>query len=138
MTKKTREAYTHAFQFIESNIFHFKAAVLHTDYETALRKAVEIAFPNASVKGCWFHYCQALRRNSVKIPNFCKLIKSSEEYIKWYRTFLSLPLVSPEHIEEMFLILKNETLEFSKKHQECLSIFVKYFEKQWMRKVIFV
>lgn len=136
MTKKSRAAYKHMFQFIDTNIFKFQASVWHTDYEAALRKALEFVFPNTSLKGCWFHYCQALRRNSGKIKNFGKLIKSNEECSKWYRTFLSLALVNPKQIEEMFLILKNNALEFSKKHRECLNIFIKYFEKQWMTKVI--
>jgi len=30
------------------------------DYEKALMNAVQEQFPNASIQGCWFHYCQVL------------------------------------------------------------------------------
>lgn len=135
MSNKTKEIYEHLFQFINSNFFQFEASAFHTDYEIALRKALELVFPNAELKGCWFHYTQALTRKCQKIKKFRNVIKTNNDCKIWYRKILSLPLVSPEQIEEMFLILKNEILEFPKPRQECFNIFVKYFEKQWMTKV---
>lgn len=135
MTKKTRKAYEHAFQFIDANLFKFEASTFHTDYEMGLRKALRNVFPAASLKGCWFHYCQAMRRKTQTIKKFCTIVKNDEECNKWYRKFLSLPLANPEQIEEMFLVLKTALLEFPAKQRECLQIFLQYFEKQWMTTV---
>ncbi|XP_046802932.1 RING finger protein B-like [Lucilia cuprina] len=48
---------------------------------------------------------------------------------------LNLPLISPDHIQEMFLNLKKDLLSMSKSKQDCLNIFLKYFEKEWMKKI---
>lgn len=135
MTTKTREAYEHVFQFIDANLFKFQASTFHTDYEMGLRKALRNVFPTATLKGCWFHYCQAMRRKTQTIKGFGAIVRNSVECKEWYRKFLSLPLANAEQIEEMFLILKTELLEFPVKQRECLKVFAKYFEKQWMTRV---
>ncbi len=33
-----------------------------TDFEHALRQAIQLSFPGARVKGCYYHYTQALWR----------------------------------------------------------------------------
>ena len=101
----------------------------------ALRNALRNIFAMATLSACWLHYCQALRHNSLKIANFGAILKKDVSCYKWYRTFLSLPLAQPRQIAEMFIVLKDKLLELPKKTHNCLKLFVKYFEMQWMIKV---
>ncbi|XP_048259957.1 uncharacterized protein LOC125384513 [Haliotis rufescens] len=39
-------------------------ATVQTDFEKAAIRAVNTEFPNADVKGCFFHYCQAIWRKT--------------------------------------------------------------------------
>lgn len=66
MTNKTAECYTAVFNFIKNNIFDLKPAIIMTDWETGLRCAIRTCFPNSTLKGCWYHYCAALRKKVDK------------------------------------------------------------------------
>lgn len=61
MKKRNFKSYDTIFSHIKSlitvNITEFMA-----DYELATRKAVRKHFPNAILAGCYFHYCQAIRK----------------------------------------------------------------------------
>ncbi|KAM8705662.1 hypothetical protein ACLKA7_010033 [Drosophila subpalustris] len=134
MSRKSRVAYEHLFGFINQNLFKFEAASFMTDYELALRKALKAVFPNANLKGCWFHYCQALRRNSMKIKRLKPILSGNMDCYKWYRTFQSLPLVEPNQIEQMLVKLKSNLLNLPKAYHGELQQYLKYFEAEWMIK----
>ncbi len=65
MKKRNFRSYDTIFGHLKSlitvNITEFMA-----DYETATRKAVRKFFPNAMLAGCYFHYCQAIRKASKR------------------------------------------------------------------------
>ncbi|XP_046806253.1 uncharacterized protein LOC124419743 [Lucilia cuprina] len=77
MDKKTKKAYEGVFQYIKHNIFDMDPAVFITDYEHALRNSLRTVFPNARNVGCWFHYCQAIRRNITSRKPLLQYIISS-------------------------------------------------------------
>uniref|UniRef100_A0A0M3I1A6 MULE domain-containing protein n=1 Tax=Ascaris lumbricoides TaxID=6252 RepID=A0A0M3I1A6_ASCLU len=65
---------------------------VRTDYEEAIMKAVLETFGGAAVKGCLFHYCQAVIRSVRKFG----LMPSYNEFgviHQWIRPLLALPLL---------------------------------------------
>lgn len=130
MTRKTQESYWHLFQYIEDNICHLGPKSFISDYETALRNALRYVYPEADIIGCYFHYCQAIKKKSSKIANFLTLLQSDASAKKLYHKFLALPLVRLDLIPAASAHLIAQSLAFGKPFAD----FVDYFETQWIRK----
>lgn len=65
---------------------------VQTDFEEAMMKSVANNFGQEAVKGCLFHYCQAVIRNVRK----CGLMSAYNEkgiVNQWIRRLLALPLL---------------------------------------------
>lgn len=134
MDKRTKKAYDHLFNYIHNNIFKLDANSFMTDFETALQSSLKKNFANAKLYGCWFHFCQAIRRNiGKKFKNLSEYIRSDRKCSKVYHKFLTLPLLPAKTIPTAFSILTKEinTFDNDKKFGE----FIEYFDKQWMKKV---
>lgn len=110
-------------------------ATFITDYETALRNALNKVYPATKLTGCWFHYCQALRRFVAKKDS--QLLQymqyNSADARQIFHYFMALPLLPATSIYDIFEDLKKKVKEFDKENR--FSTFIKYFEKQWMLKV---
>uniref|UniRef100_A0A0M3I693 MULE domain-containing protein n=1 Tax=Ascaris lumbricoides TaxID=6252 RepID=A0A0M3I693_ASCLU len=68
---------------------------VRTDYEEAIMKAVSETFGSAAVKGCLFHYCQALIR-SVRKFGLMPFYNEFGVIHQWIRRLLALPLLPEE------------------------------------------
>ena len=91
MSNKTEAAYKHILQFIDSNPFKFNRVSFMTDYEKGMRNALKTVFPAAKMNACWFHYCQALRRNAAKkITNFLATMRNPK-LNRMFAKFMVLP-----------------------------------------------
>lgn len=118
------------FQFIEANIFKFHSASFTTDFEQGLRSGLQKIYPDAELRGCWFHYIQALRRKASKTKNFMSGIRKDKQSHKIFNKFFVLPLLRPAFMENAFGALSREASEFP-----YFMGFVNYFKKQWISKV---
>lgn len=134
MDKKTENTYWHIFNYIENNIFNLAPKSFNTDYECGMQNALKRIYPNAQLVGCWFHYCQAVRRKIVqRFKNLQTYIKTSNQANAMYHKFLSLPLLPHYLIQNSFEQLKLMINIFDK--DQHFDQFVAYFEKQWIKKV---
>lgn len=135
MTNKLESSYRCVFQYIDENIFKLKPTVFITDYEAAIKKALRIVYPGVKLIGCWFHYCQALRRNtSKKFRHLLLFIRQSKQASRVYHKFMALPLLPDHLIQKAFEQLKLSIYLFDR--EKKFETFVNYFEKQWLKKVI--
>lgn len=103
-----------------------------TDYEKAMRNALRELFPNSQLYGCWFHYCQALKKHVHAIPGLAAKIRNEKRLHKLYYKFMCLALLPGENIVEAFNMLK---LEANAAHPGTFDKFFRYYEKQWIRMV---
>lgn len=132
MSRRTEVAYSHLFRYIHNNICSLEGISFITDYEIAMRTAIRHLYPNSKFLACWFHFCQAAQRRVSKLPGLAKLIKKDEKARKIYKKFLALPLLPADEIVAAFERIKTEALtQFGK----LFHPFLKYFEKQWIKKV---
>lgn len=62
MQYRTTVSYTALFRILRETILggEIQIGTVMTDYEKPLRRAIEESFPEASMKGCWFHYAKAV------------------------------------------------------------------------------
>lgn len=101
-----------------------------SDYERALRNALRNNFPGIPIRGCWFHFTQAVRRKASQIPGFFDEIWRSEAKKQFFHKILALPLIRENEISSAFALLKDEVLNF----ENPCKLFLKYFERQWLRR----
>lgn len=132
--KKSAKCYAHVFNYINSNALNLNGATFITDYETSLRRAIKTSFLDTKIYGCWFHFCQAVRRQiTTKHKQLSQLIRQNNKASLEYHKLLSLPLLPAMHILGAFGKIKKD-IETLERHFE-FSNFLEYFEKQWLQKV---
>lgn len=134
MNKKSMKCYKHFFNYVNTNVFNLDGAVFITDYEAGLRKAIKTEFPNSKLYGCWFHFCQAVRRQiTTKQKELAAYIRQNKKASLEYHKLLTLPLLPADHILGSFQTIKHDIEDFD--HHFKFMSFLEYFERQWLTKV---
>lgn len=133
MSKKSRVAYEHAYNYIENNIFKLsRVASFTTDYEIAMRTAIRNCNPAAKLFACHFHFSQACKRKATQIDGFITLIRTNQQAESIYYRVLSLPILPVGHIMAAFNELRKEARSLK---SSSMNRFFNYFRKQWILKV---
>lgn len=132
MTNKSQDAYESVFRYINDNVMSLECAEFMSDYETALRNAFSAVVPGAKMSACFFHFCQACKRNAMKLPAMIKLIRSDSTAEAIYYKLLCLPLLPADQIVPAFNMLKSEAFGLNK---AIFAPFFKYYENQWLKRV---
>lgn len=91
--RQSTATYLAAFKAFESTFGRIKPVVVMSDYEDAIRLAVKTFWPEADLRGCWFHYAQRVLRKA-------KLLKiAGARFSHAIQIAMSLPLLPEEYIE---------------------------------------
>lgn len=107
MTRKTKRAYIDV-GYID--VGYIDPVSVMSDYESGMRNAIKcVYYPKVQLRACYFHFKQALRKNTSQIPGFFNPINNCEKKNKMYHKMMSLPLLPNERILEAFAILKSES-----------------------------
>lgn len=134
MSKRTIEAYESVFRFINENLIPLRGEAIIIDFEKAVRKALILVLKSIKsalfILGCWFHFCQAIRRKVSQMPALYEKIKKDPRYKDIFRRFQCLPLLQLHHIEGAFRDLSKEALSLD---QNSFAPFVDYFYKEWIQ-----
>lgn len=133
MTHKSAECYTDLFKYIENHVFQLQPAQVMTDWESALRLAINNVYPSTDIKGCWFHYCSAIRRKAEKVVKDFHLLKTDKNAYEIYRQLLSIPLLPSEYIEDGYHAVKHKA-RFDGLFEKFKALF-EYYEEQWLKVV---
>lgn len=133
MSNRKTECYEDVFRFIEEKVFKLEPAEFITDFELAMRKAISKCFKGTTLRGCWFHYCTALRKNALRL-GMDSLFKKSSTARLIYHQLMSLPLLPPDEIlrghDYVIKKAKSEGL-----YEQFRALF-KYFSSQWLVEVL--
>lgn len=78
MSKRTTQAYIAALTYIHQNLISLNGSGFIIDFEAAMRTAILRVVPAANVIGCWFHFCQCLRRKMASLPNLFDALRNDE------------------------------------------------------------
>lgn len=136
MSKRTIPAYENAFQYINRNLIPLRGQAIIIDFEKAMRRGLLLVLrANGSmmaILGCWFHFCQALRRKLLKLPDLAHKIRTNDKYKDIFRRIQCLPLIRCEDIEPTFKDLGKEALKLDKK---LFAPFLNYFHNEWIKTV---
>ncbi|XP_046350164.2 uncharacterized protein LOC124131114 [Haliotis rufescens] len=81
---------------------------IQTDFEMAAIRAVQVVFPTADVKGCFFLYCQAIWRK-VQHLGLAVAYREDPEVCKWIRRAAGLPLLPKNKIQDTWVDAMDNT-----------------------------
>lgn len=96
MTKKTTECYMAIFNLIEKSVFKLEPSGIMTDFEAGLRSALRTCYPKAILRGCWYHYCAAVRKKMFKI-GLHRELETNADARMLKQLVMSLPLLPSEN-----------------------------------------
>ncbi|CAF0865369.1 unnamed protein product [Brachionus calyciflorus] len=100
--------------------------IIMADFEKASTQAIKYHFPNIIIKGCWFHFRQAIFRNAVKLG--LKTSYNQYEYKEFINLLGALSFIPPNKVLDGFNIVK----EFMPTDPKCTEL-LNYFENQWLK-----
>ena len=96
------------------------------DFELAIKQAVQLAFPTAEYKGCYFHFCQALMRK-VQSLGLQVQYQNDTELRTFIKKVAALAFVPPRFVRVAWQAIKAEAPTASR-----LPEFLDYFEETWL------
>lgn len=134
MTNKSQAAYEAVLGYINTNILDLTCEWFMTDYEQSLRNAIVKIIPTVQLTACWFHFCQAVKRNVRKHSCIIEFIRKNDDAKRLYYMLLCLPLLPPVNIASEFNSIKQK---FKELNPSIFDQFMAYFENQWLKKVCF-
>lgn len=132
MTKRTTACYLDVLNFIEDRLFKLQPTEVMTDFEPPMRKSIEIKYPDAKLRGCWYHYCAALYKKALKL-GLSSLLKTSSGAKFIMKSLMNLPLLPENRILEGYQCIKK--LATRKQLKRAFKQYFAYFESYWLRQV---
>ena len=97
-----------------------------TDFELATIQAIELAFPTTEVKGCFFHFAQALNRKISKL-GLQAAYREDATFSRFVRQTVALAFVPLR-----FVRLAWQPIKMSAPNLPRVDKFISYFEAIWL------
>lgn len=132
MTRKTADAYTAVFEFIEQKLFKLKPFEFMTDYEDGMRLAIRKRWPNAQIHGCWFHFKRAINRKCRSF-GMKRILDKNGNATQVKDMLLNIPLLPSAQTHEGYANIKAFAKE--KGLERCFAGLFVYFERYWLKQV---
>ena len=90
---KNTQTYVIALEQLRNMVFPKNLKKVMVDFESALMKSAISVFPGITLKGCWFHFTQAIRK---KICLLGLKANYSNDYMFrfWIKRFMALALIT--------------------------------------------
>lgn len=103
LMSKTDKTYTTMFSLIKSQIPNWNPNKILIDFEKAVINSIQTILPNTEIKGCYFHFTQALVKRAKKL----KLTKNRSQ-LKHLALCLALPLIPENLIDDAYLYIMED------------------------------
>jgi MULE transposase domain len=132
MTDRIEKIYRKIFKFLR-NSHNFQPANVMLDFERASRKAAASVWPHATIRGCFFHYKQSIRRKTKKIEILAQTLQTSSKARQVVQMFQNLPLLPLEKIPNGLKAIYGHQREHNL--EEKFVEFNTYFDSYWMKTV---
>lgn len=129
MSRKTADAYYSVLKYVHENLIPLVGAGIIIDFEKAERLAISRLNTGILIYGCWFHFCQALRRKLASMGELFELVRTNENAKNIFTQFQCLALLPADLIEPTFKELAKKALKLS----TLFAPFVDYFDREWIK-----
>ncbi|CAF0860393.1 unnamed protein product [Brachionus calyciflorus] len=127
LESKDANTYIESLKQIRNNAFNRNLERVLSDFEITFLIRINTVFKDVEIKGCWFHYCQAIKRNLFSL-GLKKRFVNDWNFRFWIRRILVLPLIQVEYLERAFKIIVKELPSNDPNFLE----FIRYFITQWL------
>ena len=103
-----------------------------SDWEKVARNAIRGCFNNINLSGCMFHYNQRII-DHIKTHLLGRLYKNHEEFRRFIRAILALPLLPAEEIEPTLNQLMLLPLHVSPSQTARIDVLNRYLTRNWIK-----
>lgn len=128
LTKRNKENYKKLFQIIKSKVPHFNPTKFTLDFEQAAMAAIRDIFPTAQIKGCYFHFSQAVWKKGKEFN-----LTKCQETRKTVAHSALLPLIPKYKISDAWEYISIESKIATEEKSKELKEFLGYMAQQWLR-----
>lgn len=129
MSRKTKEAYFNLLKYVHEELIELNESGIIIDFEKAERGAISELQMGIRIFGCWFHFCQALRRKIASMQELFQLVRTDGMAKHLFLKFQCLALLPSDMIEDAFKELAKRALrDFA-----LFAPFVDYFDREWIK-----
>lgn len=129
MSRKTTEAYFNILKYVHEKLIPIRGAGIIIDFEKAERLAIERLKTGIKIFGCWFHFCQSLRRKLATMGELFEVVRNEEKVKTIFSQFQCLALLPAAEIEKCFRELAKKAL----KETTLFAEFIDYFDREWIK-----
>lgn len=123
---RKQNTYFRLFRLLKDKMPQFNPQEFHIDFETAAINALTTVFSNVEIKGCNFHFNQAIWRK-VQELGLTQLYRGEKEIRDHIKMCAALAHLPPDYIEDGFLHIMETTPTI-----EAIVQFNDYFVSQWI------
>ncbi|XP_074100585.1 uncharacterized protein LOC141528439 [Cotesia typhae] len=127
MSRKSTDCYVAVIDRFKSLSQHIIVLSYMTDFESGLRKALKLSYPNAPAESCYFHFIQANMKKAKKL-GLLKKLENWEDGRKFFRKLLALALLPSTDIIPTF----NWLLVIHTPSYLIFKDFLNYFVDYWL------
>ena len=100
MTRKTALLYNRVFRTVKELSPSFQPSQVMSDFEAGLRNGFASEYNDASIKGSWFLYKQAITKKTKTV--FTLEQRMNADLKDWLLSILSVPLLPADRMHEAF------------------------------------
>lgn len=126
LPNRKEATYTRLYHILRSKIPSFKPLEFHIDFEKAAINGLRNVYPDVEIKGCNFHYNQAIWRKVQEIGLVAEY-KNDTNIRQHIRMCAALAHLPPQYIDDGWL----EIMETSPQTEQIVK-FNDYFVSEWM------
>jgi len=130
ISKKSKESYTRVARellILENNL---STIIIMTDFKQGLIDAFTNVFPDAQMRGCFFHFGQCLWRKIQNLPEIRQKYVNDADFGLKIKQLMALAFVPMSHVVENFNKLMSQ--QFFEDNEELLHSLIDYFEETWI------
>lgn len=137
LPNKTKKTYVELFNsiraaFVEKFGNAGQKRLFLTDFETAAIEAIKEVFPSDTIKGCTFHYRQALMRRVTDLGLRPAYSSGPQQVQVWIRQIMGLTLLPEVFIPNAWMMLKQPPTLNDNDLMAKMNSFSNYFERTWI------
>ncbi|CAG2240451.1 unnamed protein product [Mytilus edulis] len=131
MSRKRKRDYKAVFERLKQVVPDLRVQAFCLDFESAAWSAIKTVFPTAEIKGCSFHWCQAVMRK-VAMLGLKTAYDSKKSVHLFIRKLLALPYLPSDHIRPAFTEMLQTTATASPQIKQLMT----YLQRTWFNNTV--
>ena len=126
MSRRTRDDYHAVLSHLHQLLDNVNAEGFVADFETGLWQALRSIYSDTEIKGCVFHFTQAIWRR-IQEEGLTTAYRENDAMHRYLRQLMALPFLPAAQIQETFDNLRTRA------NTDSLRSLVSYMDRQWFR-----